>query len=140
MRICESTNKIRRKDIIHPELSYKINGLLYEVHNELGRYCKEKQYGDLFEKLLMRDNMKFSRELLASFETSVGSIGKNFLDFIIEDKIIVEFKAKKIILKQDYYQVKRYLEALNLPLGIIANFRDEYLLPKRVLNRFSANS
>jgi hypothetical protein len=32
------------------------------------------------------------------------------------------------------------LEALNLPLGIIANFRDEYLLPKRVLNRFSANS
>jgi hypothetical protein len=84
MQICESTNKIRREDIIHPELSYKVNGLLYEVHNELGRYCKEKQYGDLFEKLLIRDNIRFGRELFVSFETSVGNIGKNFLDFIIE--------------------------------------------------------
>lgn len=140
MQIRESTNKIRRKDIIYPELSYKVSGLLYEVHNELGKYCKEKQYGDLFEKLLMRDNIKFSRELLAPFETSVGDIGKNFLDFVIENKIVVELKAKKMILKQDFYQVKRYLEALNLPLGIVANFRDEYLSPKRVLNRFSANS
>lgn len=37
--------------IIHKELSYKITGLLFKVHTELGRYCREKQYGDALEKL-----------------------------------------------------------------------------------------
>jgi len=37
--------------IFYPDLSYKINGILYKVHNRLGRYCSEKQYGDMIEEL-----------------------------------------------------------------------------------------
>lgn len=33
----------------------------------------------------------------------------NILDFIVDDKIILEFKAKPIVLKEDYYQIQRYL-------------------------------
>jgi len=31
---------------IYAELSYKINGVLFAVHNELGRYRSEKIYAD----------------------------------------------------------------------------------------------
>ena len=39
-------------DLIYSDLTYKINGILFTVHNQLGRYCNEKQYSDLIEKLL----------------------------------------------------------------------------------------
>lgn len=38
--------------VVYKELSYKINGLLFKVHKDLGRYRNEKQYGDYFEQLL----------------------------------------------------------------------------------------
>ncbi len=38
--------------IIHKELSYRINGLLFKTHKELGRFCRERQYADKFEELL----------------------------------------------------------------------------------------
>lgn len=58
----------------------------------------------------------------------------NTVDFLIEGKILVDFKAKKFITKEDYNQMIRYLTAAKLELGIIYNFRDTYLKPKRVLN------
>jgi len=30
-------------ELIYPDLSYKINGILYSIHNEVGRFAREKQ-------------------------------------------------------------------------------------------------
>ena len=43
------------KDILYPELSYKLCGLFYRIHNELKRFCNEKQYADALENLLKSD-------------------------------------------------------------------------------------
>jgi len=43
-----------KKEIIYKKLSYKLNGLFYEVHNELGRFKNEKQCADKFEQFLIR--------------------------------------------------------------------------------------
>jgi hypothetical protein len=48
--------------IFYPDLSYKINGILYKVHNRLGRYCSEKQYGDMIEELFKKEGINFERE------------------------------------------------------------------------------
>ena len=122
------------KKVIHKELSFKICGLLYDVHNELGRYRNEKQYADKFEFLLVKNGIKYKREygLPPSFNNEKK--GRSICDFIIEDKIIIEFKASKFLLRDDYFQMKRYLIALNLELGILVNFRQKYLTPKRILN------
>ncbi len=60
--------------------------------------------------------------------------GRNKIDFIIDDKIILETKAKRIITNEDYYQIKRYLIAFDKKLGILVNFRKKYITPKRILN------
>ena len=60
--------------------------------------------------------------------------GRNIPDFIIDDKIILDLKAKPIVTKEDYYQMKRYLKSSQKRLGIIVNFRQPHLYPKRILN------
>lgn len=119
-------------DIIYKELSYKINGLLFEVHNKLGRFCREKQYGDAFEKLLITEDIKFEREKPIPLEM-IDNQGTNKVDFIVDNKIVLEFKAKPFILKEDYYQTQRYLQAGGHRLGFIVNFRNKYLKPIRII-------
>ncbi len=113
------------------DLSYKINGLCFNVHNELGRFCREKQYSDKFEEILKLNKISYKREYkINKLDFPEG----NVVDYIIEDKIILDLKAKKFITKEDYYQMLRYLKAANLQLGLIINFRNTYLKPKRVIN------
>lgn len=120
--------------IIYPELSYKINGLLYKAHNHLGRYCSEKQYADFIENQLKIIKLNYKRELILP-ESFAGEFkGRNKIDFLVKSLIILELKAKKIITKEDYYQTRRYLSILNKRLGILVNFRAAYIHPKRILN------
>lgn len=116
-----------QKEFLFGDLTFKIRKVLFGVHNELGMYGREKQYCDLAE-------IKFKESgLNAKREVRIGDTG-NIVDFIIEDKIILEFKAKPFLMADDYNQIQRYLHILNFRLGLLINFRTKYLSPKRVLN------
>ena len=120
--------------LIYPGLSYSITGILFSTHNELGRYCNEKQYADKIELSLKELEIPYKREKILDQSFKGEKPGRNKVDFIVGDKIILEIKAKVIITREDYYQVRRYLQALNKKLGLLVNFRDKYLRIKRVLN------
>jgi GxxExxY protein len=98
----------------------------------LGRFCREKQYSDKLEQKLIENKINYKREFRINELTD--SPEGNIADFIIEDRIIVDLKAKKFITKEDYYQMMRYLIASKLQLGLIINFRNSFLKPKRVIN------
>jgi GxxExxY protein len=100
--------------------------LCFVVHNERGTYAKEKQYADLLEQKLQQAGISYKRE------QAIGSSG-NRVDFIIEGKILLEIKAKRFITREDYYQAQRYLQETRLKLGIMVNFREKTLRPKRVV-------
>ena len=123
-----------KNNLIYPELSYKICGLLFEIHNSLGQYCNEKQYSDALEFSLRQDKIIYEREKHIPISFLGERPGRNIADFIIDNCIIIELKSKRCLLKEDYYQVKRYLVAFNMKLGLLVNFRDKYLKPKRILN------
>lgn len=121
------TNKI-----IYPELSYRINGLLFKVHNELGRYCREIQYAEYFEKLLQENNIKYEREHVLPV-AHIENHFTNIVDFVINGQILIDLKAKPVVKREDYNQMLRYLDASKCKLGIIINFRSKYLQPIRVI-------
>lgn len=129
-----TNQRVTMKNLILPKLSYKICGLLFKVHNSLGRYCNEKQYSDAFEHLLVGNNIRYEREKYIPISFEGEKQGRNKVDFIIDNGLIIEFKSKRILLKEDYYQVKRYLVAFNKQLGFLVNFRDKFLKPRRILN------
>ena len=120
--------------IIYPDLCYIINGILFKTHNKLGKYCSEKQYCDLIEQLLKKSSLVYEREKTLPPIFKEERQGRNKVDFFIENKIILEIKAKRIITKDDYYQVRKYLSVLNKKLGILVNFRSTYIHLKRILN------
>ena len=119
-------------ELFHKELSFEINGLLFKTHNELGRFCREKQYADFFEGLLKEKGLMYEREKEVPI-TGINNLHTNKVDFLIEWKVLVDFKAKPLITKEDYYQMNRYLDASGLKLGLIVNFRNGYLKPIRVV-------
>lgn len=121
-------------EILYPDLSYELNGIFFEIHKELGRYCNEKQYADLFENKLIKRSRNYIREHRVYKD---GKFTRNILDFVIENCIVIDFKAKKYITKDDFYQMKRYLIISNKKLGLIVNFRDDFIKTKRVLNNCS---
>src|SRR3989344_831359 len=120
-----------KKNILHPELSYKICGFLFSIHNKLGRYRNEKQYGDALENLLKENKVNFLREKSLPVSFIGEEERRNIPDFIIEDKIIIDLKAKRLTTKEDYFQMKRYLASYNKELGLLVNFRQKYIYPKR---------
>ncbi|PIP17738.1 MAG: hypothetical protein COX43_02665 [Parcubacteria group bacterium CG23_combo_of_CG06-09_8_20_14_all_35_9] len=61
-------------------------------------------------------------------------MGGNRVDFSVENKILLEAKAKKFITKEDYFQVKRHLETSGFEPGLIVNFRNTCLKLKRIIN------
>lgn len=135
MRTTAAKITASQTSIVYPELSYAVTGLLMEAQHVLGRFCTERQYADCFETLLRRKNVTYQREL--SIPAVVGrdeKVGGNRADFLIEGMLLVELKAVPFLTKRDYYQVMRYLKAVNLKLGLLTNMRSGYLKPKRILN------
>lgn len=120
--------------LIYQSISYKINGILYKVHNEIGRYCNEKQYSDLIEKYFIKYKINFEREKILPIMFEGEKEGRNKVDFLINSVIVLEIKTKRFISREDYYQVMRYLKALNKKLAILVNFHSKFLRPKRILN------
>jgi GxxExxY protein len=112
--------------ILYPELSYTITGILFAAHNELGQYAREKQYGDVIEKKLEEAKIPYKREI------AVADSG-NILDFMIDDKIVIELKTTRIILRDHYRQIQNYLQQTQIKLGLLVNFRSQYLKPIRVI-------
>lgn len=118
------TNK--NSTLIFPKLSYIIVGVCFDVHNQLGRFSREKQYSDVLEEKFKILRIPYKRE------ARVKNSG-NIIDFLIDNKLIIEVKTKRTITKEDYYQTQRYLQALNVKLGLLVNFRNRYLKPIRVI-------
>lgn len=114
------------KKVIYPELSYLINGLLFEVKKELGEYAREKQYGDLFEKKLKAEKITYTREL------PIGDSG-NIADFLIDNKIILELKTCRFLTGDNFRQIQNYLQQSGIKLGLLVNFREKFLKPRRII-------
>ena len=121
-------------DLIYKELSYKIMGVLFKVQNKLGTKYQEKYYQRAIETELKQQKIKFEKEKLIRLSYEGESIGRYFVDFVIEDKIALETKTLEFFRKNDFKQVLSYLNTLNLKLAILVNFQTPRISYKRIIN------
>ncbi len=125
---------MKMEKIIYKKLSYQVVGVLFEVYNELGYGYKEKYYQKAIALLLREKGIPFKEQLMYKVRFRNKNIGNQFLDFLIDDKIILEIKRGNYFSKHNIQQVKQYLKITNKKLAILANFTDKGVKTIRILN------
>jgi GxxExxY protein len=127
-------NKLRRKDILYPELSYDIIGCAFDVYNSLGSGHLERYYQKALTEAFLEKGFKSSQQVSFPLNYKGKIIGRKFLDFLIEDKLVVEIKKGQRFSKTHIDQVMEYLKTSNLKLAILINFGAQGVTFKRLVN------
>ncbi|GBE17058.1 hypothetical protein BMS3Abin15_00894 [bacterium BMS3Abin15] len=120
--------------VVYKQLSYRIVGSLFDVFNELDYGYQEKHYCKAIEKAFTEKEIKFKKQVPFKIKFKKEEIGRYFLDFLIEDKIILEIKKGNYFIKRNINQVNGYLKATGLKLAILANFTSDGIKFMRLLN------
>ena len=114
----------------HPELCkqlkdkcYAINGACAAVHRELGPVLSEYMYQEALQILLDEQQIPNQREYYFQVVFHGKPIQhKHFVDFLINDEIIVECKAVDKLVAEHRQQLWNYMRLTGKQIGILWNF------------------
>ena len=122
-------------NLLHKELSYKIVGCVYEVRKDYGSGNKELVYQNALAEKLTAINIPFLREYGIAIKSidSGKTLGNYKLDFVIDNKIIVEVKVLKFTPTKIEQQLYSYLRSTLYEVGYLVNFGSTRLYIKRII-------
>ena len=116
------------------ELSNRVIGAAIEVHKELGPGFLEGIYEEALKILLTENGISFEKQKEVTIVFHGVEIGVHRLDLVIENQLIVEIKAVKDVLDIHMAQLRSYLQATGLKIGLLINFARPTLQIKRIVN------
>ena len=125
---------LKRQDLFFPELSYKVVGCAFEVHNALGGGHHEKYYQRALAAAFRNSKLAFNEQVYYPLRYREQIVGKDFFDFLVEDRIIVEIKKGSRYSIKHINQVLEYLKSSGLKLAILINFASDEVSFKRIIN------
>jgi len=127
------SQKDTNKKLLYPELSYKIQGCVYNVANKYGKGLKEVIYQKALAEELEKAVLKFKEQKRIDIYSvdSGNKLGTYIPDFLIEDKIVLELKASDFTTRNDLNQQLSYLKASVYEVGYLINFCTPKLEIKR---------
>lgn len=126
-------------DLVYKELSYKLIGFAFDIYKQLGSGLREAIYSDAYELLLQKNQINYQREVSHRLEFEGQIIGRRYFDFLIDNKVIIELKSGTKNYYQAFEQLKEYVFAANLKLGIIIRFTSDGVKSVRIVNTKSKN-
>jgi GxxExxY protein len=115
------------------ELSGRILGAAIDVHKALGPGFLESIYQKAMEAALAHRGIPFARQKEIHVFFEEVDVGVHFLDLVVADEIILELKAVKGLEDIHFAQLKSYLKATSLHVGLLLNFNAPTLVSKRVV-------
>lgn len=81
------------------------------------------------------ENIPFSREFEMPIFYLNRQIGTRHVDFLVNEVLSVEIKARTLLEDVHFAQAINYLEAYNLEVGLLINFGERSLNFKRLQNK-----
>jgi GxxExxY protein len=115
------------------QISYAIQGCVFEVYRQLGCGFLEKVY----EKALLAEfglqelRAEAQVPIVVRYKNMV--VGEYFADIVVEKRVILELKAQQQLHQASKAQLLNYLKATGLHLGMLINFAFPKASVKRVV-------
>ena len=107
------------------DVSEKIIGGAIEVHKYYGPGLMEQVYEEALCHEFNLRGVRFDRQKLVPIFYKGMKLGVPLrLDLVVEDKVIVDLKAKEEVIAFDRAKLLSYLRLSNLRLGLIINFHE----------------
>ena len=115
------------------DLSGRVIEAAIAVHRELGPGFLESVYESAMKTALRHRGITYEaqKEVIVVFEGE--EVGVHRLDLLVENEIVVELKAIKALEDLHFAQVRSYLKATKLHVGLLMNFNAPTLIIKRVV-------
>jgi GxxExxY protein len=114
------------------ELTYKINGAVFEVHRTLGEGFLEKVYENALVLELRNLGFKAESQVPVPVYYKGQMVGDYLADVVVEDKVIVELKTVEDLTSVHQAQLLNYLKASGKPLGLLVNFKGKKAVIRRM--------
>jgi len=108
--------------LLYEKESYIIRGCCFGLYKELGNGHKESIYQKGLNILLREKGLNTEREKRIPVKINGINLGNYTPDFVINELILLELKAKPFITTEDKHQFWHYLKATNYKLGFLINF------------------
>jgi GxxExxY protein len=111
-------------ELLFSDITEKIIGAAFEVHNALGKGLSEKAYENALALKLQSLGLRVcqQKELPVMFEGQ--EVGKQVVDLLVEECVIVEIKAVQNISRSNEAQLLGYLRNTHFQVGLLINFGD----------------
>lgn len=117
------------------KITHRIIGCAMEVHNTLGNGFQEVIYQRCLSIELNENGIEHRREVEMPIFYKGRDVGLRRADFLVMGEIMVELKAIINLEGVHLAQAMNYLEAYNLPTGLLINFGAKSLQFKRLFNK-----
>ncbi len=112
--------------LLYEELTYKIIGAAKEVYKVLGPGYLESVYEDALCYELDLLDFLYQRQIDLDVLYKTAIFERKFrADLLVEEKVLVENKAIKIVTTKDEAQLINYLKTTRLRVGLLFNFGAE---------------
>ena len=121
--------------LVHPELSYQVRGVLFDVYNTLGPMLKEEYYQDAI--VLGMEKRGITCEPEKGFEVYYEGerVGLYCVDVWVDDgKMLLEIKVAAAIEPVHRAQAISYLKVTDADLAIVVNYGGPSLDDERLPN------
>lgn len=111
-------------------LSYDTIGACIDVQSQLGVHCTEVDYQRALALALPKRGLQFQREVKIPITYDGVVVTKRRVDFVVwndTDELLLEVKAKSVILPEDIEQCLLYLHQGGYRLCLLVNFGEKPL-------------
>ncbi len=115
----------------HEEITQKIIGCAYHVHNALGAGYYELVYQKAMQIAMTKAGLKVVPEYRIEVVYDGEFIGDYYADFLVNDVILLELKAVEHIQPAFEVQLVNNLAGAKIDIGLLINFGSSVIVKRK---------